>query len=91
MKQKDWVKIFKALGNENRLKIIRLLWQKKELPVGEIADTIHLSVKSTSKHIAILKNIGFFEGEGKQNSVYYSLNPDIHRTIKEILVRAMRQ
>jgi len=85
MKQKDWVKIFKALGNENRLKILKLLRENTELPVMEIADRIHLSIKSTSKHLVLLKNVGFLESGGKKKSVYYSLNPDLSQEIKVLL------
>lgn len=90
MKQKDWVKIFKAFGNEKRLNILKLLWPDGELPVVEIGHKIRLSIKSTSKHLALLKNVGLIEGEGKKNSVYYRINPDLSYDIKNTLKDAMR-
>jgi ArsR family transcriptional regulator len=85
MKQKEWVKIFKALSNENRLKILAFLWPNKELSVADIAGRIRLSLKSTSKHLVLLKNVGFLQSEGKAKSVYYSINPDLSKEITSFL------
>lgn len=72
---KDWTKIFKGFGNENRLKIIKILYSRKELSVSEIAAKIRLSLKSTSKHLIQLSQLGILQSEGKRGQVYYQLNP----------------
>lgn len=74
MNEGELSKIFKVFGNQRRIKILKLLKSNKELSVGEIARLIRLSVKSTSKHLSILLNIGLLENEGKKKSVYYRLN-----------------
>lgn len=84
MKHKNWVKIFKALGNENRIKILELIRAQKELPVFEIAEQIKLSAKSTSKHVIILKYAGFLESDRKSGGAYYSLNQDMPEEVKDI-------
>lgn len=85
MNEIELTKIFKAFGNQNRVKIIRLLKREKELPVGEMSRRIKLSVKATSKHLGILLNIGFLENEGKNNSVYYRLDRNLNKFVKDIV------
>ena len=82
---KYWVKIFKALGNEGRLKILKMLLGGKEYTVSEIAKEIGISLKSTSKHLIALCNLGFLESTGKQGRVYYKIDLSDYPKIREIL------
>jgi len=83
---KRWVTIFKALGNVNRVKTIRMLASGKKLSVTEIAEELGIAIKSTSKHLIILHNLEVLDSEGKRGHVYYNLNknlpPDLMRAIK---------
>jgi len=63
----------KALANKRRLAIIRFLKQEKEATVGDIAEAIKLSFKSTSKHLAVLKAVEIVEYEQRSLSYYYKL------------------
>lgn len=56
MKNKELVKVFRAIGNERRLLIVLHLLKNKELTVGQISEFIHISFKATSKHLIILYN-----------------------------------
>ena len=69
------LKIFKALSDKNRLRILLML-TKKKLCVCEIQDILGVTVSTVSKHLSILRDIGFivYEKEGKW--VNYSLNTD---------------
>ena len=71
---KRWVNISKALGNINRLKIIQMLSGGRNMSVSEIADAIKVSIKSTSRHLSILRNLDLLESEGKDGRVFYSLS-----------------
>ncbi|MDP3784706.1 MAG: winged helix-turn-helix domain-containing protein [bacterium] len=85
MNIKTWVKTFKALGNEGRLKILKLLFDGKERTVTEIKDEIGISLKSTSKHLVSLDNLGFLESSGKRGRVWYKIDMGGHLKVKEIL------
>lgn len=74
MKNKELSKIFKALGNERRLLIIKYLFQNKELTVGQISGFIRLSFKATSKHLLILSNVGLVSMRQISLNRFYSLN-----------------
>lgn len=82
---KKWTKIFKILGNENRLKIIKILYPTQELAVGEIADQINLSLKATSKHLINLANLDILQSRGKNGQVYYSISSTLEDRIKKII------
>lgn len=72
---KGKVKIFKVLGNERRLQILKLLLKNKELSVSEIAQNINLSFKSTSKHLQRLETVGFIKRNQHSFWGYYKVNP----------------
>jgi len=59
--------VLKALGETNRLRIMRLLLSE-QLGVSAIAHRLHLSEYNVSKHLRILKEAGLLEMEksGKQ-------------------------
>ncbi len=82
---KRWVNIFKALGNINRIKIIDMLARGRSLNVTDIAAKIKVSIKSTSRHLMILRNLDLLEGEGREGHVFYSLSETIPEDIKKAI------
>jgi len=67
--------IFKALSDQNRLKILKML-RIKPLCVTEITKALGLAVSTVSKHLSILKNAGFLVEEKSGKWVVYNINPD---------------
>ena len=84
--EKRWVIIFKALGNINRLRIIKMLSGGEEMTVTQIANELKISLKATSRHLIILQNFDLLESEGRQGFVYYHFNKklpaDFSRALK---------
>lgn len=87
MNIKSWVKVFKALGNEGRLKILKFLFDGGEHTVTEIKNEIGISLKATSKHLIALDNLGFLESSGKKGGVWYKIDLSSYPKVKEILRR----
>lgn len=71
---KRWSIVFKTLGNVNRLKIVRLLSGAEKRSVSEIAGSLAISQKATSKHLIQLHNLGVLDNEGRDGHVFYFLN-----------------
>jgi ArsR family transcriptional regulator, arsenate/arsenite/antimonite-responsive transcriptional repressor len=67
-------KIFKSLSDPNRLRILKML-QTKSLCVCEITDILQLATSTVSKHLSILKAVGFIIEEKDGKWVNYSINP----------------
>jgi DNA-binding transcriptional ArsR family regulator len=64
-------KILKAFANKRRLAIVGHLRKRGEANVSEIAETIRLSFRSTSRHLAILSNAEIVEKEQRSTEVFY--------------------
>lgn len=71
---KDKTKIFKALSDSNRLRILKML-QTKPLCVCEITDILQLATSTVSKHLSILKEEGFIMEQKEGKWVNYLINP----------------
>ncbi|MFH0736874.1 MAG: metalloregulator ArsR/SmtB family transcription factor [bacterium] len=70
---KELVKVFKALGDKNRLQIIKML-EHKELCVCEISFLLKLANSTVSKHLSILRDAGLIEDKKDGKWVNYKLN-----------------
>ncbi|MBI4281687.1 winged helix-turn-helix transcriptional regulator [Candidatus Uhrbacteria bacterium] len=67
-------KNLKAVANQRRLAIIKYLKGNNEATVGDIADSIHLSFKATSKHLGILFAVDIVDKDQRGLQMYYRLN-----------------
>jgi ArsR family transcriptional regulator len=69
------VDIFKALGDETRIRIVSLLL-KGELCVCEIEEILGISQTNASRHLSKLRTCGVISSAKKAQWVYYKLNGD---------------
>jgi len=76
MTTKELEKNFKALANKRRLEILKFLKRRGEASVGEIAEEIKLSLKSTSRHIQILAGLNIIDKEQRSLSAYYRISKE---------------
>lgn len=65
-------KRYKALGDETRLKIYRVL-EQGERCVCELMDLFEMNQSSTSHNLKVLENAGLVEGHRKGKFVYYNV------------------
>ena len=75
----------KALANKRRLAIIKLLNVRSEASVGEIAASIRLSFKATSKHLSILSGVDIVDREQRSKTVFYHLVSPRLSLVKQVL------
>lgn len=73
---KNTLKIFKALGDRNRLRIVKILQHRGNRCVCEIGEILGIGQPTTSRHLKVLEEAGliFFQKDGKW--VNYSLAKD---------------
>ena len=67
-------RLFKALGDETRLRIVALL-AHGELCVCHLEDALGLSQPHVSRHLAILRMAGVVEHRRQGSWVYYRMAP----------------
>ena len=70
-----YLKIFKALGDKTRFRIIKML-QIKEMCVCEIRNVIDFSMPTISNHLKILSEAKLVTSSKKDKFVNYKLNLD---------------
>lgn len=85
MNHKNLEKLLKAVANKRRLEILEYLLKKKEANVGDIAEHIHLSYKSTSRHLAVLRAADLVDREQRSLESFYSLSADMPEVVKQIM------
>ncbi len=75
-------KVFTALGDEHRQRIIIMFERDEELSITDIAEVCTLSRTALSYHLRILRDAGVLRAEKRGKSVY--LRPD-----KKLIARVM--
>ncbi len=82
----ETVEIFKALGDETRLRLVNLFLQTKDdLCVCEMVDALGLPQYQISKHLTILKNAGLLRGSREGTWVYYRLDGESSSFLRDFL------
>lgn len=89
---KKTANIFKALSDETRLRVIKLL-QERELCVCELIQVLNMSQPRISRHLSVLKNAGIVDDRREGKWVYYSLragaeNNDVKPILKTMSLLA---
>ena len=78
------LKIFKALSDKNRVRIMSML-TKKELCVCEITHVLDLATSTVSKHLSILKDAGLITDKKDGRWVNFKLSESDDTKIKNII------
>lgn len=87
----DLVNMLKALGDENRLRILNLL-RNERLCVGELETILNMTQSNVSRHLIKLKNSEMITQEKKAQWVYYQINHSLlkrHPILLEFLYKEM--
>lgn len=83
----DFLKIFKALGDESRLNMVKAL-NKENLTTGQLAEKVNLTLSTVNHHLKQLSECGLVglvleskEGKG----ALYCLNREVIKEIMEVI------
>lgn len=77
-------RLFKALGDETRLRIVALL-AHGELCVCHLESALGLTQSNTSRQLSVLRAAGVVEPRRDGNWVYYRLAPQLDEVCKQQL------
>ena len=80
----QYINFFRALANEERIEIIKLLKKNEEMAAQEVERHFYLEQSTTSHHLNTLRRVGILEARKEGRNVYYSVNEG---SLKEILDR----
>jgi DNA-binding transcriptional ArsR family regulator len=65
--------LFNLVGSATRLKLLYLLESETDLPVGDLAERVGVSMSSVSQHLAKLRMYGLVAARREAQSLYYRL------------------
>lgn len=83
----DITLVLKCLADENRLKIIHLLAERKYC-VRALSKQLAISESAVSQHIKILKNAGLLEiGDKNGYNIHYAVNRDCLIMLSEKIMK----
>ena len=80
----EMAQIFKALADENRLKIVQLL-SCGSLCACKILESFEFSQPALSQHMKVLINANVVKGERQGNWMHYSLNELTMKRLREFV------
>ena len=87
---KEIVKLFKALSDESRLRILNLVFHVNELCVCDIQRVLGFTQTKVSRHLSYLKNAGILEDERNGGWILYRLNK-INNPMREELYQHLKK
>lgn len=82
-------KIFKALSDPTRLKLVHLLSQNKQLCVNAMTNKTGVTQSAVSQHLRILRDIGLVNAERLGVNIHYSLNKELLKNYKSLILEVM--
>jgi len=84
------VKCLRALGDENRLRILMLL-RERELCVLEVVGALGISQPLASSHLAVLREAGLATAHREGRRIRYSLSEEAQRGGKHRLLNQVAE
>ena len=84
----DEAKMFKALGDENRLYIFKMI-SNGEICACKILEQLHISQPTLSRHMKILVDSGLVKARKDAQWMRYSLNEEAVRDLSDFLKKVM--
>ena len=77
--------LFKALGDESRVRILHLLWRNHEMVVADLEQVLDFTQTKTSRQLAYLKNAGLVSVRRLDNWMYYGLKDETLDVLQQLL------
>ena len=89
------IKIFKALANEHRVKLLHTLMKKGEKEISELAKEIGIPYKTAARNLKILEQTNLVISRRWQGLVYYSLRNEsaleYNKTLYNLILKRYRK
>jgi ArsR family transcriptional regulator len=81
----EMAELAKALAHPARIKILRVLLERKECICGEICRHLPLAQSTISQHLKVLKEAGLIEGEVDGPRVCYCVSEEKLERLKALI------
>ncbi|WP_040489734.1 ArsR/SmtB family transcription factor [Indibacter alkaliphilus] len=78
------MRIFKALSEESRVRILHLLLENKELSISDLEHILDFTQTKTSRHLSYLKNAGLVGSRRVDQWIFYYILDEAYEIIQQI-------
>lgn len=76
---------FKALGDENRLRIIELIAKQGEMCACRVLDELDIAQPTLSHHMKLLKDAGLIKARKQGRWMHYSIDKSMFDYVEKYL------
>ncbi len=80
------LRIFKALSEEPRVRILHLLMQNKELSISDLELILDFTQTKTSRHLIYLKNAGLLGSRRTDQWMFYYILEEYLEILQQIFI-----
>jgi ArsR family transcriptional regulator len=87
---KELVKVFKAVADPNRIRILKMLQQKK-MCVCELAAVLGITQPSVSRHLSMMREAGLVSDERDGQWINYELCEEKVNQYAPIIIRHIKE
>ncbi len=77
--------LFKALGDESRVRILHLLWRNQEMVVGDLEQVLDFTQTKTSRQLGYLRQAGLVAVRRLDNWMFYQLRDETAELLHQLL------
>ena len=84
-----FIRFFKALANEERIEMVRLLKQNQEMFAQDVERHFYLEQSTTSHHLNILRRAGITKARKDGRKVYYSIDYESFKAVWDAFGQSM--
>jgi DNA-binding transcriptional ArsR family regulator len=85
------IKIFKALANEHRVRLLNILIDSNEKEIAELADQLKLPYKTAARNLKILEQSNLVISRRRQGLVYYSAKNDNRLEYNKMIFKIIKK
>lgn len=90
MENKEAVKIFKALGDENRLRILDIIGSSR-ICACKLLEYLNIGQPTLSHHMKILCESKIVDGTKDGKWIYYKINEDVYNDAAKFLQKITKK
>ena len=76
--------VFKALGDESRIRILNLIFRQKEMCISDLEQILDYTQTKVSRHLIYLKNAGLVSFRRVDNWAFYYLKEETVDFVSQI-------
>ena len=77
--------LFKAFGDESRVRILHLLWRNQEMCISDLEQVLDFTQTKTSRQLLYLKNAGLVNFRRLDNWMFYFIQGEGTELVQQLL------